>query len=59
MPLWANFFKPEKNLEFFRLKNWPRVTILVSLSEIIFGIILDGPVIVIVSWAIENNLVYF
>ena len=27
------FFKPEKNLEFFRLKNDPRVTILVGLSD--------------------------
>ena len=23
MALWGNFFKPEKNLEFFRLKNCP------------------------------------
>ena len=27
------FFKPEKNLQFFRLKNWPTVTILVGLSD--------------------------
>ena len=23
MSLWVHFFKPEKNLEFFRLKNGP------------------------------------
>ena len=29
----APFFKPEKNLELFRLKNGARVAILVSLSD--------------------------
>ena len=54
----APFFKPEKNLEFFRLKNGaiddysgklegPAVNNLVYFREI-----LVGPMIVIVSWAI-------
>ena len=30
--LW-HFFNPEKNLEFFRLKNAPEMTPLVSLSD--------------------------
>ena len=29
----GHFFKPEKNLEFFRLKNAPYMPILVSLSD--------------------------
>ena len=61
----TNFFKPEKNLEFFRLKicaidatpgklEWLAVNNLVY-----FRGILVGYVIVKVFWAIENNLVYF
>ena len=59
-------FKPEKNLVFFQDKiagaidavpgklEWLAVNNLVY-----FRGILVGPMIVIVSWAIENNFVYF
>ena len=30
-----------------------------GITKFIFGIILAGSMIVIVSWAIENNLIYF
>ena len=62
MTLWGNFFKPEKNLELFRLKNCPidvypgRLERLAvnNFNKFIFGIILAGPIIVIVSWGIEK-----
>ena len=59
------FFKPEKNLEFFRLKNDPidaypgKLEWLAVNNLVYFRGILVGSMIVIVSWAIENNLVYF
>ena len=55
------FFKPEKNLEFFRLKICAIDAVPGKLVNnlVYFRGILVGSMIVIVSWAIENNLVYF
>ena len=58
----GHFFKPEKNLEFFRQKNWPIDAYPGKLEWLAvnnFRGILVGAMIVIVFWTVEINLVYF